>query len=295
MATNAIAQNHLDRFALTGKQYLVLGVTGEIGPEIAVSLAGFGATVHGTTIQAMADQLPAIEKRFQGLPGAFGSMHNVDVLDRKAIPVFIEALQGKLGGKPLDGVIVVVGGNTKAIGRTQTYADYQDADMDLMMELNFSGPERYLRAVTPLLKKAEQPRVGIILTVSDMGLQSNSLGYAVGKHAFECLIGGLSVSLTDPGFNPESRVFGVRPGFLDSAQNRKNLDPKTNPGKLDAILSHIPTHRLQSSSEIGAAIAFLCTPFASIMCQGIIPLHEGFGSMGLGDWTGRMERLKETR
>lgn len=289
--THPIAPALTAQLGLHGKQFLLLGVTGEIGPQIAIALAGFGARVHGTTIEQMRDQLPAIEKQFDGLPGSFGSMHTVNVLDRAGIKPFVSALGDSLGGKPLDGVVVVVGGNTKTIAKDGTYADYPDDSMDFMMELNFGGPERYLRAVAPLLKGAEHPRIGLIQTVSDMGLQDKSIGYACAKHAFECLVGSLAVSLSDPRFNPNFRAFGVRPGFLDSVQNRKNLDPTTNPGKLDAILQHIPTHRLQSSRDVGQAIAFLCTPFASIMLNGTIPLHEGFGLMGLGDWTGRMDRM----
>ncbi|MFN8391856.1 MAG: SDR family oxidoreductase [Bdellovibrionota bacterium] len=277
-----IADDILKSLDLTGKQFLVLGFTGAIGPEVCVNLGGLGATVHGTTIPPHADQIPSIRKRFEGLPGKFGDSHYLDATDRAALPGAVEAIKGSLGGKPLDGCIVVIGGNTKTIGTTQTYQDYPDASMDLMMELNFAGPERALRAVMPLMKAAAAPKIIWILTVSYHGV-GKSCGYRCGKAAARDLVEFLSAELPSE-WNPGARVYGVEPGFLDSEQNRANLSPEKSPGKLDAILSHIPTHRLQNADDVGRAIALLCTDAGSIMGNGIIPLNEGFGKMGLGDW-----------
>ena len=277
---------------LTGKIVVVMGGTGTIAPEAIYAFLERGATVFATTMPSHENQIEGIRRKVAGLPGKIAEYQLVDVMDNNFDPdAAAAAIKAMIKDVPIDILIQAIGGNTEVIQPNETYVNYSDTAMKKMFDLNFLRPELLFRRLVHQMQRAVSPRLVWILTCSYMGLGSNSLGYACAKAAARELIQSLQVSLTDPLFNPNTRVFGIEPGFLQSEQNANNLK---NVRKLEAILDHIPTHRLQDPAAVGELIAQMCTDSFAIAGGSIIGASEGFGpsGMGLGDWTGRRDRAQ---
>lgn len=205
---------------ISGKHFLVVGATGELGGRIARELKSHGAelTLSGRNeakLTALAGRLDARTVRADlTLPGG-----PADIAD-------------SLDGKTLDGVVYAAG--VVAFG---SLADLDDDTMDELLLTNFVGYARLLRAVIPRLNKGAR-----VVQISAVVAEAPTAGmavYSASKAALSAFGKAVALELRRNGVG----VLDVRPPHTETGLAARPIDgqaPRLPQGKdPDAVARRI--------------------------------------------------------
>jgi NAD(P)-dependent dehydrogenase (short-subunit alcohol dehydrogenase family) len=94
--------------------------------------------------------------------------------------------------------------------------------------------------------------------------------YGISKGALIAMTRMLAVEWADNGI----RVNAIAPGRLDTASPSR-AEKGQDRAYMDAMLKRIPLHRLVSSEEVAAAVAYLASPAAASMTGQVLTLDGG--------------------
>jgi 3-oxoacyl-[acyl-carrier protein] reductase len=224
-------------FDLTGRTALVTGASGGLGQAIARALHAQGASVAltGTRREALETLATELEIRAHAAP--------CDLTDATAIDGLIPAVESALG--PIDILV-----NNAGVTRDALFIRMKDADWDTVLAVNLTAAFRLSRAA---LKGMLKRRFGRIINMTSVvGIQGNpgQGNYAAAKAGMIGMSKSLAAEVASRGIT----VNCIAPGFIDSPMTR-DLDQKQR----DSILASIPTGRLGSDKEIGAAAVYLAS------------------------------------
>jgi short-subunit dehydrogenase len=170
------------------KVIVVTGAGSGMGRELALELARRGA--HVAAVDMRAESLAETAQQVTALGGKV-STHALDITDAKAVAALPAAVTTALG--KVDGVI-------NNAGIIQPFVKINDLDIndaERVMNVNFYGPLRIIKAFLPgLLKRPEAH----ILNVSSMGAYAPVPGqsiYGASKAALKLMTEGLRLELLD--------------------------------------------------------------------------------------------------
>jgi glucose 1-dehydrogenase len=131
------------------------------------------------------------------------------------------------------------------------------ADFDKVLAVNLRGA--FLCAQQAIRRFLEAGRDGAIVNVSSVHQvipKPRFLGYSVSKGGMQNLTRTLALEYA----SRRIRVNGIGPGATVTPINRSWID---DPGKRQAVESHIPMRRAGTAEEMGAVAAFLCSEEAA--------------------------------
>lgn len=202
------------------KSVLVTGSNKGIGFETAIAFARSGYKVFATmrnteTASALKECISS-----ESLPI---SIHQMDVDTDESVQQCIEAILGEHGA-----IDVLV--NNAGIERHGATEDLSMADFKAVMETNYFGPLRCIKAVLPHMRAI---RNGCIINVGSISgkIASAPLGaYCASKHALEALTESLAQEVKP--FN--IRVSIVEPGIINT-QMAQDIS-KPNPSNYMQVL-----------------------------------------------------------
>jgi 3-oxoacyl-[acyl-carrier protein] reductase len=240
-------------FDLTGRTALVTGASGGLGQAIARALHAQGASVAltGTRREALESLAAELEFRTHAAP--------CDLSDPAATEMLIPAIEGALG--PIDILV-----NNAGVTRDNLFIRMKDADWDSVLAINLTAAFRLSRAA---LKGMLKRRFGRIINMTSVvGVEGNAgqANYAAAKAGMIGMSKSLAAEVATRGIT----VNCIAPGFIDSPMTRA-LDQKQR----DTILASIPTGRLGSDKEIGAAAVYLASAEAAYVTGQTLHVNGG--------------------
>ncbi len=240
-----------------GKVALVTGASRGIGREIALALAGAGATVvcaarDLSKLEAVAGEIAA--------QGGQARAHVVDVSSRESIEALVSSALAAHGR-----IDVLV--NNAGITRDNLILRMKQAEWDDVMATNLTSVFISTQAV---MKTMLKQRAGSIVNIgSVVGLTGNAgqANYAAAKAG---LI-GFSKSVAREVASRGIRVNVVTPGFIDT--DMTNALPEAT---RQALLASVPLGRTGTPRDIAALVVFLASDASAYITGQTISVDGGF-------------------
>ena len=196
-----------------------------------------------------------------------GSVHffATDVRNRQAVRTSIAAAGEKLGAP--DALFVNAG-----VQKLQGIFEMEDADIDLIIDVNLKGTYFCCRAAMPALRESGGNIVNIASTEGLMGLKGASI-YCASKGGVVLLTRALSAELA-----PDVRINCVCPGYIDTDMVRRDwIDKTDDPATTlrDEVDAFAPMNRIGRPAEVAAAILYLASDQAGFTTGAALAVDGG--------------------
>jgi 3alpha(or 20beta)-hydroxysteroid dehydrogenase len=224
---------------LDGRVALVTGAARGLGAAAATALCAEGASVMLTDMRDQVD-VTAAELQAKGYRAA--SMHH-DVTKDEDWARVIDATVKQFGDI---GILV----NNAGITVAATIDDISMDDAKRVMEINYFGPMRGIKAVLPSMRKTGSGSIINISSNSTRMITSLTTPYAPTKAALSLLTKNVH-----PGPHETAMPFG---DDMD-----KSGDAAIN--LIEPMVAAIPMKRMGKPPEVGAVVAFLASDDSSYM------------------------------
>ena len=263
MTVNAIEEREAaagSPFSLAGSAALVTGATRGLGRAIAVELARAGADV-------------AIGMRDPGHDG--GLVAEIEAFGVRAVPVRMDVLELEASVASLREAAAVLGSldilvNNAGGGISEPALDVSEEHFDRVLALNTRAPFFLSQAAAKLMR--ESGGGSIVNVASQAGLVAlpGEASYCIAKAALVHMTRCLAVEWGEYGI----RVNAVAPTFIETDGTSEALsDPAF---KADTIERIAALHRIGVPREVSGAVAFLCSPAASLITGQTLAIDGGW-------------------
>lgn len=228
-----------------------------LGRAIALAVAGQGARIALTYSrrQADADETCAELTRLGATPLAFKG----SVSDAAHVQSTVDALLDAWGG-----VDVLV--NCAAVHQILPMALIDEADFDLVMDVNVKGAFLFSRAVLKPMIRARRGHILNIGAFHSERIVEAPVHYAASKSALRGLTEAMAREMGKYGI----QVNLLAPGLLDTGSSR-NL-PRH---RIDEYLTQCPAGRLGTAEELAQMAAWLVSPDNSFMTGAKVTVDGG--------------------
>jgi NAD(P)-dependent dehydrogenase (short-subunit alcohol dehydrogenase family) len=241
---------------LDGKVILVTGAASGIGRATAEALAGMGAKVLASDIDAENGAAAADEMEVEFVAG--------DVAGEEATRAMVAAAVERFGR--LDGAANCAG---VGAGHAETH-DYPVDLWDRIVGINLRGTWLSMRAEVPAI--LEHGDGGAIVNVaSTLGLRGspNASPYSASKHGVIGLTRTAAIEYAQRGI----RVNAVCPGAIDTPMMDETF--ARFPGFREMLTGFVPMGRMGAPQEVAAAIVWLLSGAASFITGESLTVEGG--------------------
>jgi 3-oxoacyl-[acyl-carrier protein] reductase len=246
---------------LEGRVAVVTGAARGIGRAIAETLARRGAHI------AIADvQLQLAEKTAQEVSTETGRRIiavQVDVSNPASAKAMVESTLTEFNR-----IDILV--NNAGITRDNLIMRMEEADWDLVIDVNLKGAFNCSKAVIRPMMKARYGRIINISSVSGLAGQAGQTNYSSSKAG---LVGFTKALAREVG-SRQITVNAVAPGFIPTALTR-DLPTELK----EASLKMIPLGRWGKPEEIAYAVAFLASDEAAYITGHVLSVDGGMVMM----------------
>jgi 3-oxoacyl-[acyl-carrier protein] reductase len=245
---------------------LVTGSARGIGRAIAETLARRGACVVIADLRAelaavTAQEIAASTAESVSRPRTLAVA--VDVVNSESVKTMVDRVLAEFGR--LDILV-----NNAGITRDNLIMRMEEADWDLVLNINLKGAFNCSKAVVRTMMKQRYGRIVNIASVSGLAGQAGQANYSASKAG---LIGMTKALARELG-SRQITVNAVAPGFIPTDLT------KDLPAELkDASLKMIPLGRWGSTADIAAAVAFLASDEAAYITGHVLSVDGGMVMM----------------
>ena len=242
---------------LSGKIALVTGASRGIGRQIALTLAGYGATVivnyNGSGAKAK-EVLKEIEE-----DGGTAEAIQCSVADFAASQDMIQGIVKKYGR--LDILV-----NNAGITRDNLIMKMSEEDFDAVLDTNLKGAFNCIKHVSRQMLKQRSGRIINISSVSGVMGNAGQANYCASKAGVIGLTKSVARELGSRGITCNA----VAPGFIKTEMTEVlPEDVKTAMGE------QIPLKRFGETSDVAEAVAFLASDHASYITGQVLSVDGG--------------------
>ena len=243
-----------DPFRIDGKRALVTGANTGIGAACAKSLAERGAYVVCVGRRSCAETVAAIRDAGGGAEDL-----TLDLADPA----------GAAARLPEAGDLDILVNNAGIIRRADA-TEYPEADWDAVMDVNLKAVFLLSQAfASAAIARGAGGRIVSIASVLTFQGGIRVPAYTAAKHG----IAGLTKALANEWAAKGITVNAVAPGYI-ATNNTAAL--REDPDRSAEILGRIPAGRWGDASDIGGAVAFLCTPAAAYVTGAVLNVDGGW-------------------
>ena len=242
--------------SLTGKIAVVTGGAQGIGQAIATTLAQEGSDVVVADLDA---------NRCEETVAA------VQQLGRKAMAVSVnvgdwDQVKGMIDRVLKDWERIDILVNNAGITRDGLLLRMKEEDWQSVLQVNLTGTFFCVKAVLPTMSRQRSGRIVNIASIVGAIGNIGQANYAASKAA----VIGLTKTVAREYASRNITVNAVAPGFIDTAMTQ-DLSAETK----EALLNQIPLKRLGQSSDIAAAVSFLCSEKAGYVTGHVLHVNGG--------------------
>jgi 3-oxoacyl-[acyl-carrier protein] reductase len=244
-----------------GKVVIVTGGARGIGYAISTTLANRGADIVIADLQA-----DLAEKSASELGAATGRRTlaaAVNVADPANVNSMVEKALTEYGH-----IDILV--NNAGITRDKLIMRMEEADWDMVIDVNLKGAFNCCKAVFRPMMKQRYGRIVNISSVSGQAGQTGQVNYSASKAG---LI-GLTKALAREFASRSITVNAVAPGFIPTVLTQ-DLAPELK----EAILKATPLGRMGTPEEIAYAVAFLASDEAAYITGQVLAVDGGMVMM----------------
>jgi 3-oxoacyl-[acyl-carrier protein] reductase len=242
--------------SLTGKIAVVTGGAQGIGQAIATTLAQEGSDVVVADLDA--NRCEETVARVQQL-GRKAMAVSVNVGDWDQVKGMIDRVQ-----KDWERIDILV--NNAGITRDGLLLRMKEEDWQSVLQVNLTGTFFCVKAVLPTMSRQRSGRIVNIASIVGAIGNIGQANYAASKAA----VIGLTKTVAREYASRNITVNAVAPGFIDTAMTQ-DLSAETK----EALLNQIPLKRLGQSSDIAAAVSFLCSEKAGYVTGHVLHVNGG--------------------
>ena len=251
-----VSQNIFD---LTGKVAAVVGGGSGIGEAIALGAARAGANVTCLDIKADAAETVAARARAEGAACASGVL---DIRDSAAVDRVFQSIRDTHGS--LDVVVC-----TPAINVRKKILDYQDDELDRVLDLNLKGNFYVLRSAGRIMTAQRRGSIVLFSSIRSLVVEPGQSVYAATK------AGIVQMARTAASeFGPYGvRVNAIGPGVIETPLT---APIKNNPDWFNAYASKSAMNRWGRPEEMVGPTLFLASDAASFVTGTILFADGGW-------------------
>ena len=224
--------------SLQGQVAIVTGANGGLGTDVTKALLAAGATVVGIVRSITGDEPK--DGRFHAV-----TANLIDVAEARTVITKAVAQFGAI-----DILVHVMGG----FAGGASVAETDDAAWQKMMDMNLNAAFYVLRAVIPVMRKAERGRIVAIGSRQAVQPAANVGAYSASKAALVSLVRTVAIENKDKNI----RANVILPGTMDTPANRTAM-PKANFAKW-VKTSHVADLVVMLAGEAGGDITGAAIP-----------------------------------
>jgi NAD(P)-dependent dehydrogenase (short-subunit alcohol dehydrogenase family) len=249
-------------FNLYGKVALITGAARGMGRTHALALASQGAKVVLTDRKEGACDSVAEEI---GSQGGESYCHTMDVAKKEQIDEVFDAVIRQF--KRLDILV-----NNAGIFKAKPALELTEAEWDETLDINLKGQ---FFCAQRAAKEMAKHKWGRIINISSVASGGAGIGFPGAAHytASKGGIIGMTETLADEWASLGITVNAIAPGAIDTPMVDSAHMPKE---AMQAMLAHIPMHRMGKPEEISAAVIFFASEEASYVTGGTLYADGGW-------------------
>ncbi|HTW38561.1 MAG TPA: 3-oxoacyl-ACP reductase FabG [Steroidobacteraceae bacterium] len=241
---------------LEGNVALVTGASRGIGRAIALTLAGAGARVIGTSTSAQG--AAALDSEFAS-HGYNGRGAVLDVASEASVAALLAGLE-QSGEMP---TILV---NNAAITRDTLLLRMKAEDWEQVLQTNLTAVFRLSKAVLRRMMRERRGRIINIASIVALTGNPGQANYAAAKAGMLGFTKSLAREVASRGIT----VNAVAPGFIDTDMTRSmSAEHRAQ------LASQIPLERLGTPEDVAAAVLFLASPAAAYITGETLHVNGG--------------------
>ncbi len=242
---------------LTGKIALVTGASRGIGKEIALTLAGYGATVivnYNGSKEKAEEVVAEIAQK-----GGTAEAVQCSVADFTACGEMIQNMLAKYGR-----IDILV--NNAGITKDNLMMKISEEDFDAVLDTNLKGSFCTIKHMYRAFLKQKSGRIINLASVSGLLGNAGQTNYAASKAGVVGLTKSVARELASRGIT----VNAVAPGYIDT-----DMTQAMSQTAREAVLTQIPLKRAGNTKDIAEMVAFLASDKASYITGQVISVDGG--------------------
>ena len=244
---------------LTGKIALVTGASRGIGRQIALTLAGYGATVI-VNYNGSAAKAEEVVNEITANGGMAESMQ-CSVSDFEKSKEMIDGIVKKYGR--LDILV-----NNAGITKDNLIMRMSEEEFDKVIEVNLKGAFNCMKHVSRIMLKQRSGHIINMSSVSGVMGNAGQVNYCASKAGIIGMTKSLARELGSRGIT----VNAIAPGFIETEMTDVlSEDVKEN------LLGSIPLKRMGQTKDIAETVAFLASDKAAYITGQTISVDGGMG------------------
>lgn len=252
---------------LEGRTAIVTGAANGIGSATALMMAREGVRIVAVDIDSAA--LEKVRGRIAGAGGeAIAAV--ADVSDAAAVEQVVKTAQERFGTPD------ILFANA-AIQLAKPAGETSEEDWDRLHAVNLKGVFLCCRAVLPGMRAKKNGSIVISSSGHAFGTYPNFSAYASTKGALIAFMRGVALDYAADGI----RANCVIPGATDTRLIQDYFAQSADPAKArTGLLESIPLGRLAAPEDIGKAVLFLASGYASYITGTTLAVDGGLMARG---------------
>jgi 3-oxoacyl-[acyl-carrier protein] reductase len=254
-----MTSNGTNMHRFDGRAALVTGGSRGIGRAIAVQLAGEGARVVVSYVQAQDDAEGVVDEITAG--GGQAHCYQADVGDEAAVKDLVRFTVRRLGG--IDLLVANAGTVQDQLLGMMTVKQW-----DTVLGVNLRGAFLCIREALPFMMRNKSSSIVCLSSIAADKAGRGHANYVAAKGGLNSMVRSLAVELAPKGV----RVNAVSPGVIATSMSER---VRRLAG--DEILDQIPLQRFGEPDDVARAVCFLASDEASYVTGEILQVTGGFG------------------